>query len=78
MVIDDLEELQGYVQQALEYQLRLQKIEMPENMGIFVVLADSITNQTLSTYLGLQEEFHRKIALETLKDEDSGIELFGG
>ena len=78
MVITDIDELQKYVHSAIKYQMTLQKIEMDENLGIFIVLIKEDTRETRTAYFGFDEPLHKKIAIETLKSDDSQIKIFGG
>ena len=78
MVIDNIDEMKDYISKVIAQGMRLQKIEMDQDLSIFIIMIGEENRETRTAYFGFDEALHRKIAIEVLKADDSQIQIFGG
>ena len=78
MVIENIDEMKDYITKVIAQGMRLQNIEMDEDLSIFLIIIGEENKETRTAYFGFDESLHRKIAIEVLKADDSQIQIFGG
>ncbi len=73
MIINDITEMKDYLTSILSHGLRLQQIEMEDNLSIILCVTDLKTGETIHTHLGFPEnEAMAKQNVKKSMDQDTG------
>ena len=73
MIINNVAEMKNYLTSILSHGLKLQQIEMEDNLSIIFCVTDLKTGETLHTHLGFSEnEAMAKQNVKRSMDQDTG------
>ncbi len=75
MTINDAKEMSDYLKSILSHGLRLQNIEMEDNLSIFMLVVDTEKGSSFDAHMGFpdNESIARQIVIKVMKDNTGGI-----